>query len=88
MQTEKNTQPLGQEPSCQQTPALIGIEGVARNLGCSSRHVRRMIDSSRMPRPIKLGSLTRGPDSKLTPGYPAAVQTAAEERDNQLFFDF
>jgi excisionase family DNA binding protein len=80
MQTEKNTQPLGQEPACQQTPALIGIEGVARILGCSSRHVRRMIDSRRMPRPIKLGSLTRWTrseiDTWLSSGCPACNKGA------------
>ncbi len=41
------------------TSALIDIEQVAHILGCSSRHVRRLIDSRRMPHPIKLGALTR-----------------------------
>ena len=53
------TQPPGQEPACQQTSALIHVEQLAEILGCSSRHVRRLSDSHRIPRPIKLGSLTR-----------------------------
>jgi excisionase family DNA binding protein len=30
-------------------------------LVCSTRHVRRMADSGRMPKPVKLGSLIRWP---------------------------
>ena len=38
---------------------LIDVETVAEILGCSQRHVYRLSDSGRMPRPIKLGSLVR-----------------------------
>lgn len=35
------------------------VKAVAGILACSQRHVYRLADSSRMPRPIKLGSLVR-----------------------------
>ena len=60
MQSEpSNATTQSQEITGQQAPALIDIEAVARILGCSSRHVRRLIDSRRMPKPFKLGALLR-----------------------------
>lgn len=42
--------------------ALLSIDDVADDyLKCSSRTVRRLADSGRMPRPIKLGTLSRWP---------------------------
>ncbi len=38
---------------------LLNVEQVAKTLNCSSRHVYRMSDSGRMPRPVKLGALVR-----------------------------
>ena len=38
---------------------LIDSEEVAEMLGCSARHVRRMAQSDKMPRPIRLGALVR-----------------------------
>jgi excisionase family DNA binding protein len=38
---------------------LLDVQAVAEMLGCSTRHVYRLADSGRMPRPIKLGSLCR-----------------------------
>ena len=35
-------------------PAVASLLG-----GCSTRHVRRLADAGRMPRPIKLGTLLR-----------------------------
>jgi excisionase family DNA binding protein len=41
-------------------PELLDIKEVARLLGhCSTRHVHRLADSGRMPRPVKLGTLIR-----------------------------
>ena len=46
--------------------AMLSVDDIAKDyLGCSSRHVRRLADSSRMPRPIKLGSLARWPRSVI-----------------------
>jgi excisionase family DNA binding protein len=42
--------------------AMLSVDDVAQiYLGCSTRHVYRLADSGRMPRPIKLGSLVRWP---------------------------
>jgi len=38
---------------------LIKIQEVAKLLTCSMRHVHRMADAGRMPRPIKLGRIIR-----------------------------
>ena len=42
--------------------AMLSVDDVAElYLNCSARHVRRLADAGRMPRPIKLGSLVRWP---------------------------
>ena len=38
---------------------LLAAQDVARLLRCSVRHVRRLADSGRMPRPVRLGRLVR-----------------------------
>ena len=38
---------------------LVGVRDVARMLGCSGRHVYRLSDAGKMPRPVKLGQLVR-----------------------------
>tara|TARA_Y100000310_G_scaffold308193_1_gene351048 strand:- start:1791 stop:2048 length:258 start_codon:yes stop_codon:yes gene_type:complete len=46
--------------------AMLSVDDIANDyLGCSSRHVRRLADAGRMPRPIKLGSLVRWPRSVI-----------------------
>ncbi|MBI4582731.1 MAG: helix-turn-helix domain-containing protein [Planctomycetes bacterium] len=40
-------------------PRLLTIDAVAQLLGCSSRHVRRLADSDRMPPPLRLGTALR-----------------------------
>lgn len=42
-----------------QEPALLDVRAVAAMLGCSPRHVYRLVDSGRMPKPVKLGGLVR-----------------------------
>jgi excisionase family DNA binding protein len=39
--------------------AMLGVQDVADLLKCSRRHVYRMADAGKMPRPIKLGTLVR-----------------------------
>lgn len=46
-------------PETTTTPELLPIGEVARLLGCSARHVWRLTDSDRMPRPVKLGAASR-----------------------------
>jgi excisionase family DNA binding protein len=41
------------------TPVLLDVRAVAELLGCSDRHVYRLADSGRMPKPRKLGALCR-----------------------------
>lgn len=41
--------------------SMMSVDDVATELHCSVRHVRRLADSGRMPKPIKLGSLLRWP---------------------------
>jgi excisionase family DNA binding protein len=38
---------------------LLDVKAVAALLDCSSRHVYRLADAGRMPRPLKLGALVR-----------------------------
>lgn len=44
---------------------LLDARQVARLLNCSVRHVYRLSDAGRMPRPLKLGSLVRWRNSEL-----------------------
>ncbi len=39
--------------------ALLDVQAVSRLLGCSARHVVRLSNTDRMPRPVRLGSLVR-----------------------------
>lgn len=58
--------------------ALLDVEAVAALLDCSPRHIYRLADSGRMPRPIKLGHLVRWPRADLllwlTQGCPSCRQ--------------
>lgn len=40
---------------------MLSVTDLAKRWGCSERHVRRMADSGRCPRPIKFGSLLKWP---------------------------
>ena len=40
-------------------PALIDVGHVAALLGCSTKHVFRLVDQGAMPAPVKLGGLVR-----------------------------
>jgi len=57
-------------------PAMLTVDQVAGVLGCSPRTVRRLTDSGRMPRPIRLGALLRWPrqtiESWIRQGCPRA----------------
>ena len=44
---------------------LLDVNAVAQFLSCSTRHVYRLADSGRMPRPQKLGALVRWDRSEL-----------------------
>jgi len=38
---------------------LLDVKSVAALLGCSGRHIYRLSDCGKMPRPLKVGSLIR-----------------------------
>ena len=63
MTTEKTLR-TGTEERVADGPAdvhalMLDVRGVAALLSCSARHVYRLADAGRMPRPVKLGHLVR-----------------------------
>ncbi len=44
---------------------LLDVNAVAQFLSCSTRHVYRLTDAGRMPRPRKLGTLVRWDHQEL-----------------------
>ena len=58
--------------------ALLNVQGVADLLCCSTRHVYRLADAGRMPRPVKLGALVRWSrtaiDKWIADGCPSCRQ--------------
>jgi predicted DNA-binding transcriptional regulator AlpA len=40
-------------------PLVLNVSGVAKLLCCSPRHVYKLCDEGRMPRPLKLGGINR-----------------------------
>lgn len=62
----RDTQNIGEfamPGTCQKSPEttaqLLDVKTVALMCGCSPRHVYRLSDSGKMPRPVKLGALVR-----------------------------
>lgn len=50
----------GPEPRPTESAELLDVRAVSALLGgCSPRHVFRLSDAGRMPRPVRLGSLVR-----------------------------
>ncbi len=46
-------------PSADCGAVLLDVQAVAKLLSCSTRHVYRLSDAGRMPRPVRLGALVR-----------------------------
>ena len=44
---------------------MLDIRSVAKFLGCSERHVARLVDAGKMPRSLRLGRLCRWPRAEL-----------------------
>jgi excisionase family DNA binding protein len=63
-------------------PALLDVRAVARMLDCSWRHIYRMADAGRLPRPIRFGSLVRwrrsDVDQWLAEGCPSVRKGGAK----------
>ena len=55
-------------------PGMLTVHDVARMLNCSVRTVYRLVDTGRMPRPVKLGGMVRWPrgavESWINEGCP------------------
>jgi excisionase family DNA binding protein len=41
------------------SPHLLNVQAVAEMLGCSPRHVLRLVEADALPRPVRLGALVR-----------------------------
>jgi len=50
---------VGGDRATRELPAMLAVDDVAGLLACSARHVYRLADMGRMPRPVKLGALVR-----------------------------
>ena len=63
MSTQENAtdaRPVGLDPQSVAAAELLDVRDVAALLGrCSVRHVHRLADAGKMPRPVKLGALVR-----------------------------
>lgn len=55
-----DAQTVGPNPQPSVSAELLDVKAVASLLGgCSVRHVYRLADAGRMPRPVRLGALVR-----------------------------
>ena len=60
MNTVAETTSVGPEPRPAVSAELLNAKAVAALLaGCSTRHLYRLVDAGKMPRPLKLGGLVR-----------------------------
>ena len=62
MQNEVNItdgRTVGGAVGTRELPAMLSVDDVGALLACSTRHVYRLADMGRMPRPVKLGALVR-----------------------------
>ncbi len=41
--------------------SLLDVKALAKLLHCSPRHIRRLVELGRMPKPVRLGTLVRWP---------------------------
>ena len=41
------------------SPALLTVNDLSAKLNCSTRHIYRLVDTRRIPHPVKLGALLR-----------------------------
>jgi excisionase family DNA binding protein len=58
---------------------LLDVEQVAELLNCSVRHVYRLVDSGKMPRPVRLGTLCRWPHEAIEKWIAAGCEPASQE---------
>jgi excisionase family DNA binding protein len=83
------------EPAVASPPAeevrLLDVHAVAQFLSCSTRHVYRLADSGRMPRPRRLGVLVRWDrlelEKWLAGGCPMVAATSPAADQGQVAVD-
>ena len=63
--------------------ALLDINQVASILNCSSRHVQRMVDAGRMPKPLRLGYLVRWDKSTIKEWISQGCPQSQRESHNR-----
>lgn len=59
---------------------MMDVEAVATMLTVSTRHVYRLADSGRMPRPVKLGGAVRWDRQSITDWIDAGCPSMARTR--------
>lgn len=72
------------QPPVADSAMLLDVRGVAELLGCSPRHVYRLADAGRMPRPVRLGGLVRWSRDSIcewvTAGCPKVLAKKGDRR--------
>lgn len=71
----------GGDKAARELPAMLTVDQVAALLGCSARHVYRLADMGRMPRPVKLGALVRWPRAVIESWIAAGCPSCSEGTD-------
>ena len=62
---------------------LITVDDVSQLLKCSPRHVWRLADSGRMPRPYKIGALCRWPRDQIEAWIAAGCKPCGAGRGDK-----
>ena len=76
MMSKKMIAADGPKPQPIMPAELLDVRAVSELLGgCSTRHVYRLADAGRMPRPVKLGSLVRWRRAELVAWINAGCPT-------------
>jgi excisionase family DNA binding protein len=60
--------------------ALLDVGTVAAMLSCSTRHVYRLTDAGKLPRPVKLGALVRWRAEEIADWIAAGCPTCKGAR--------
>ena len=59
--------------------AMLDKQAVADAIGCSTRHIDRMVESGRIPLPVQLGRLVRWPQAVIDRWIAAGCPPVAAE---------
>lgn len=59
---------------------MLNVDGVAEMLDCSARHVYRLVESQKMPAPVKLGALVRWRRGEINTWIAAGCPSVSGEK--------